>query len=142
METSLFNRVQLTLMALATTGLVVLAVVNLRQESQFSQPDDGVWWREAAGGLEAVKVLPNSPGQRAGIQAHDLLTGAQVLPESPAEQAEMQTQDLLAGVKALPESSGQSAGILAKDLLPKVNYIPILQVADLERVLYRTGIYG
>jgi two-component system, NtrC family, sensor kinase len=143
MERSLFNRLQLTLLAVATVGLFVLAVLNLRQESQFQQPDDGVWWREAAGGLEAVKVLPNSPGQRAGIQANDLLTGAQVLPDSGVQRTEeMQTQDLLAGVKPQPQSPAQHEGIQSKDLLPLVNYIPIGQVADLERVLYRTGIYG
>ena len=142
METSLFNRLQLTLLAVATAGLFVLAFLNLRQESRFQQPDDGVWWREAAGGLEAVKVLPNSPGQRAGIQAHDLLTGAQVLPDTPAQRTEMQARDLLAGVKPQPESSAQDDGIQAKELLPIVNYMPIAQVADLERVLYRTGIYG
>jgi hypothetical protein len=80
MESNLFNRLQATLLALATLGLVLLAGLNLHQEGQFQQPDDGVWWREAAGGLEAVKVLPNSPGQRAGIQEHDLLTGARVQP--------------------------------------------------------------
>ena len=75
METSLFNRLQATLLALVTVGLVVLAVLNLRQEDQFKQPDDGVWWVEAqSGGLVAEKVLPGSPGQRAGIQTHDLLT--------------------------------------------------------------------
>ena len=74
METSLFNRLQATLLAVATAGLILLAVLNLRQESQFQQPDDGVWWREVQGGLVAVKVLPNSPGQRAGIQERDLLT--------------------------------------------------------------------
>ncbi|MGA3070587.1 MAG: hypothetical protein ABSD43_10270, partial [Terracidiphilus sp.] len=142
MESSLFNRAQLTLLALATLSLCVLAVLNLRQESQFPQPDDGVWWREAAGGLEAVKVLPNSPGQRAGIQEHDLLTGAQVLPETPAQRAGVQTQDLLGEVKPLAENSGQHEGIEAKGLLPAVSYIPIAQVADLERVLYRTGPYG
>jgi PAS domain S-box-containing protein len=142
MESSLFNRVQLTLLALATLGLCVLAVLNLRQESQFPQPDDGVWWREAAGGLEAVKVLPNSPGQRAGIQEHDLLTGAQVLPESPAQRTGVQTPDLLGEVKPLAENSGQREGIDAKGLLPAVSYTSIAQVADLERVLYRTGIYG
>jgi PAS domain S-box-containing protein len=142
MESSLFNRVQLTLLALATLGLCLLAVLNLRQENEFQQPDDGVWWREAAGGLEAVKVLPNSPGQRAGIQAHDLLTGAQVLPDTPAQRAEMQSQDLLGGVKPLPENPDQGAGIQAKELPQVVNYIPIARVADKERVLYRTGIYG
>jgi PAS domain S-box-containing protein len=74
METSLFNRLQATLLAVATVGLVLLAVLNFRQESQFPQPDDGVWWREVAGGLEADRVLPGSPGMHAGIQAHDLLT--------------------------------------------------------------------
>jgi PAS domain S-box-containing protein len=74
MERSLFNRLQATLLAVATAGLFVLAVLNLRQESHFQQPDDGVWWREAAGGLEAERVLPEMSGQRAGIQTHDLLT--------------------------------------------------------------------
>ena len=142
MESSLFNRVQLTLLALATLGLCILAVLNLRQESQFQQPDDGVWWREAAGGLEAVKVLPNSPGQRAGIQAHDLLTGAEVLPDSPAQQTGMQAQDLLGGVKPEQEKPSPRDGIQAKGLLPIVNYIAIAQVADLERILNRTGSYG
>ena len=68
MERSLFNRLQATLLAVATAGLFVLAVLNLRQEVHFQQPDDGVWWREAAGGLEAERVLPEMSGQRAGIQ--------------------------------------------------------------------------
>jgi PAS domain S-box-containing protein len=63
-----------TLLAVATASLMVLAVLNLRQERNFQQPDDGVWWREVAGGLEAQRVLPDMPGQRAGIQVHDLLT--------------------------------------------------------------------
>ena len=75
METSLLNRVQATLLALATAALFVLAVFNLLQERQFQQPDDGVWWREAAGGLQAERVLPDMAGQRAGIQTGDLLTG-------------------------------------------------------------------
>ena len=76
METGLFNRLQATLLAVATVGLVLLAVWNFQQELHFQQPDDGIWWSEAPGGngLIADKVLPNSPGQRAGIQARDLLT--------------------------------------------------------------------
>jgi PAS domain S-box-containing protein len=74
METSLFNRVQATLLALATAALLVLALLNLVEERHFDQPDDGVWWREAAGGLSAERVLPDTPGQRAGLQAGDLLT--------------------------------------------------------------------
>jgi PAS domain S-box-containing protein len=100
METSLFNRLQATLLALITAGLVFLAVLNFRQESESQQPNDGVWWSESSSGngLVAEKVLPNSPGQRAGIESHDLLTAA--------------------------------------------NESPTLRVADLERELYRTGIYG
>jgi two-component system, NtrC family, sensor kinase len=75
METSLFNRVQATLLALATAGLFVLAVLNLQQERNSPQPDDGVWWREASGGLRAERVLDGMSGQVAGIQVNDLLTG-------------------------------------------------------------------
>ena len=98
METSLFNRLQATLLAVATVGLFLLAALNLVEERHYQQPVDGVWWREASGGLEADKVLPDSPGQRAGIQAHDLLTGAQVLPDNPAQRAD--TDELLPGVQA------------------------------------------
>jgi PAS domain S-box-containing protein len=82
METSLLNRVKATLLALATAALFVLAVLNLLEQRQFAQPDDGVWWGEAAGGLQAQKVLPDKAGQRAGIQVGDLLTG---VSESPTE---------------------------------------------------------
>jgi PAS domain S-box-containing protein len=75
METSLLNRVQATLLTLATLALLVLAFLNLHEERQFQQPDDGIWWREVSGGLQVQKVLPDMPGQRAGIQAGDILTG-------------------------------------------------------------------
>ncbi len=99
METSLFNRLQATLLGVITAGLVLLAVLNFRQESRFQQPFDGVWWMEApnGGGLEATKVLPNSPGMRAGIHLHDLLTG--------------------------------------------VNGNAVVHLSDLDRELYRTGVY-
>ena len=74
METNLFNRLQASLLAVATVGLVLLAVWNYRQEGQFQQPEDGVWWAEAPGGLVAERVAPHSPGLRAGIQKGDLLT--------------------------------------------------------------------
>jgi len=145
METSLFNRLQATVLAVATAGLIVLAVLNLRQESEFQQPDDGVWWREVQGGLEAVKVLPNSPAQRAGIQEHDLLTGAEVLPDTTAQRTEMQTQDLLGGEKPLAPRPVQHAEIPARTTIPAKEPLPkssIVELADLEHVLYRTGIYG
>jgi PAS domain S-box-containing protein len=99
MEANLFNRLQATLLALATVALVLLAVLNLRQERQFQQPDDGVWWTEApsGAGLLAEKVTPDSPGQRYGIKTNDLLTA--------------------------------------------VNDTPVHHLSDLERELYRTGVW-
>ena len=83
MEANLFNRLHATLLAVATVGLALLAVLNLRQEREFHQPDDGVWWVEAASGagLEATKVLPDSPGQRTGNHTGDLQTALNGPPE-------------------------------------------------------------
>src|ERR1700678_4302826 len=147
MESSLFNRLQATVLAVITVGLVVLAVLNYRQETQFQQPDDGVWWREVQGGLEAVKVLPNGPGQRAGIRESDLLTGAEVLPDTPGQRPEMQTQDLLTNEKPLPESATPSAtpSTPKRNVRPKEQHltpITIVRLADLSHVLYRTEVYG
>ena len=68
METSFLNRLQATLLIVVTVGLVSLAVLNFMEERRAQLPDDGVWWREAANGagLVAEKVLPDSPGKRAG----------------------------------------------------------------------------
>jgi two-component system NtrC family sensor kinase len=76
MESGLLNRLHAVLLALATLGVLALAVFNLRQERSFQQPDDGVWWSEAASGsgLEALRVPPGSPGQLAGVKVHDRLT--------------------------------------------------------------------
>ena len=135
METSLFNRLQATALALATAGLILLAVLNLRQESEFQQPDDGVWWRETLGGLEAVKVLPDSPGQRAGIEQGDLLTAAAVVRDTPNQRTAIPAQDLLGSEKTLATTVPE---IPAKEALPKN---PVTHLADLERILYRTQIY-
>src|SRR5580692_6471149 len=171
METSLFNRLQATVLAVATAGLILLAVFNLRQEAHFEQPDDGVWWREVQGGLQAIKVLPDSPGQRAGIQQGDLLSGAEVLRDAPAQRPDIETQDLLSGNKpaqpatanhtseadenVLPEDTGKAFPRRAQQKVPENSesllhsvpkepgsMSPIVHAADLEHVLYRTGVYG
>jgi PAS domain S-box-containing protein len=139
METSLFNRLRATVLAVATAGLLLLAALNLRQDGQFQKPDDGVWWREVQGGLEAVKVLPNSPGQRAGIQEHDLLTGAEVLPDAPAEHSDLPAQDLLSGAKPLIAAPTRHTEMPGNEFISRSS---IARLSDLERVLYRTGIYG
>jgi PAS domain S-box-containing protein len=84
METNLSNRLQATLLAVMTVGMVLLAVWNFRQEGQFPQLEDGVWWTEApaGNGLIAEKVPPGTPGDRAGLKEHDLLTAVNDVPVS------------------------------------------------------------
>jgi len=60
-------------LALFTVAAVAFAWVNLRKESQFPVPYDGVFWVERNGGVVADRVESNSPGDRAGIQAGDHL---------------------------------------------------------------------
>src|SRR5271165_2209914 len=100
METNLYNRLQATLLAVITVGLVLLAAWNLMQESQYQQPDDGVWWTEApnGAGLIAERVLQGGPGARDGLKTNDLLTD--------------------------------------------VNDTPVHRLSNVERELYRTGVFG
>ena len=140
MEPSFNNRLQLTLLAVATAGLVLLAALNFNQERNTQQPDDGVWWREAVGGsgLVADKVLPNTPGARAGIQEHDLLTGVSAGSDLHSG---IKAHPLLAGVKELPEESVPSREAEPEPLPPNIKYTPVARVEELEHALYRTGIY-
>ena len=144
METSLINRLQLTLLALVTLGLLALASLNFWQERHSQLPDDGVWWREAANGsgLVADKVLPGTPGERAGIKANDLLTGVSVLPVAGLHSS-IKPQVPLTAVKELPDEAVQqpSEEPLALPAV-EVKYTPVARVADLERAFYRTGSYG
>src|SRR5438477_10933669 len=75
MDSNLSNRIQAILLAVATVVLVLLAVLNFRQETQFQQPDDQVWWIEASHGegLVAQRILPGGAGELAGLKASDLL---------------------------------------------------------------------
>ena len=88
MDTGLYNRVVATLLGLATAALLLPAVLNLQQESQYQQPYDGVVWTEttsiangnAQNGLIATHVAPDSPGAQAGIEVRDLLTAVNNRP--------------------------------------------------------------
>ena len=151
MEKSVINRLQATLLALATVGLVVLAGLNFWQERHAPQPpDDGVWWREAADGrgLVADKVLPNSPGERAGIRERDLLTGVSVPPVEGVEprlRSGTEPHNLLEGVKELPAEAGQQTGTEPLSLPSEAKYIPVytpvVREAELAHALKRSGSY-
>jgi two-component system, NtrC family, sensor kinase len=150
MERSLFNRLQATLLAVATAGLVVLAVMNFLQERHTQPPDDGVWWREAAdgSGLLADKVLPDSPGRRAGIQANDLLTGVSVPSVGAVREglhSGIHPHEPAAGVDELSGESAPPTTAEPISLPTKVKdtpiYTSVARAADLTRALYRTGSY-
>jgi PAS domain S-box-containing protein len=153
MERSLINRLQLTLLAVVTAGLVLLAGLNLWQERHHSQqPDDGVWWREATdgSGLVADKVLPDSPGQRAGIRTHDQLTGIRQPSEGPGRRGGVQKRTLPNQTNAPSDGSAGSidqtdvqldALNVQRNELNQLPATPIQRIADKERALYHTGSY-
>src|ERR1035438_10224416 len=146
METSIFNRLQLTLLGLVTAGLVLLAALNFIEERRSQQSDDRVRSCEAASGraLVADKVLPDSPGLRAGIRADDRLTGVSILPVGPVGSrlpGAIRPREPLASVKVLPEEASQRTGNEPLILAADVKFTPVVRSADLERALYRTGSY-
>ena len=76
MERSFQTRVTVVLLALFTAAAALFATFNFIQESNFQTPTDGVWWVEARGGLQAQRVSPTGPGERAGLKTGDLLIRA------------------------------------------------------------------
>jgi len=137
METSLFNRVQATLLALATAALFALAALNLNEEHKFQQPDDGVWWHEAAGGLRAERVLGGGmPGQVAGIKPGDLLTSVATCAAGVKGDSHPPSHWL--------SNEGQFASepTLAAGQAVTCNEQPVTRLSTLEQTLYRTGPYG
>ena len=152
MEKNLNNRLQLTMLALVTLGLVALAVLNYWQDHNFQQPDDGVWWRQAAdgSGLVAEKVLPSSPGMRAGIHEGDLLTGIKQPVETSIQRKGLPKHTLLNETGA-PASDTDAGGDQTEAQLDTLNgqskffnqlpSRPVRRLSDLERALSLTGSY-
>jgi two-component system NtrC family sensor kinase len=63
-----------------TVAAAAFASFNFIQENNYPAPTDGVWWIEAHGGLEAQRVLKDSPGQKAGLKPGDVLMQANDRP--------------------------------------------------------------
>jgi PAS domain S-box-containing protein len=146
MERSVLNRLQAILLAVTTAGLVALAFFNFLEERHAQQPDDGVWWREAAdgSGLIADKVLPGSPGDHAGIKVNDVLTGVSVPPKPVGANLRnrLRPHEPLTGVKEFPEETGQRTSSEPLSLATETPiYTQVARAADLERALYHTGSY-
>jgi two-component system, NtrC family, sensor kinase len=62
------------LLALLTVAAVIFAWINLQKEREYAAPYDGVWWVESSGWLQAERVDPGGPGDKAGIREGDVLT--------------------------------------------------------------------
>jgi PAS domain S-box-containing protein len=79
MRNALQTRALAIVLAIATLAVCILAVLNLQQENSFDEPTDGISWTEAGGnvtaqpGLRAERVPADSPGDRAGVRAGDIL---------------------------------------------------------------------
>jgi two-component system, NtrC family, sensor kinase len=71
-------------LALATAALIVFAFINWQKENLYSTPFDGVWWKEDSRGLVAKALMPNGPGEKAGIKVGDRLLQVNGQPKDKA----------------------------------------------------------
>ncbi len=76
------------LLAIVSVTLVIFAVINFQQRRMYQLPTDGVSWVTAPQGLKAWSVTPDSPGQRAGILAGDILKSIDGHPVKTTVEAE------------------------------------------------------
>ena len=67
------TRVGAVILAIATMTAMVFAILNFDQRARFEPPDDGVAWWDTTHGVEARMIVPNSPGQKAGIRTGDVV---------------------------------------------------------------------
>ena len=74
------TRLLALVLAVFTLAAVGLAIANFVQEGSYVQPTDGARWVEAAGGLQAYLVPPDSPAEKAGIRRGDILTAIADVP--------------------------------------------------------------
>jgi two-component system, NtrC family, sensor kinase len=59
---------------LFTVAALTFAWINLQKERQFNTPYDGVWWVEHQDRVQAARVDPEGPGEKAGIKQGDILS--------------------------------------------------------------------
>ncbi len=71
MNQSLRKSLGAVVLAIVTLAAVVFAILNFDQRTRFETPDDGASWWDTARGVDAWRVLPESPAARAGIREGD-----------------------------------------------------------------------
>ncbi|HUK53244.1 MAG TPA: ATP-binding protein [Candidatus Binatia bacterium] len=85
------TRVGAVLLVFLTVVALGFAWINFRQQGTFTNPDDGVSWRDEPAGVIAWLVAPNSPAERAGIRPGDVL---RTLNDVPIQRALQVTRRL------------------------------------------------
>src|SRR6185369_2921390 len=60
-------------LALLTAAAFVFAFINFQKEREFEVPDDGVSWVNQAEVIQAQRVEPGGPGDRAGVKKGDVI---------------------------------------------------------------------
>ena len=68
------------ILTVLTIAAAIAAALSYQQIHKFRLPDDGVVWLDRAGKVVAVRVIPNGPGDRAGIRENDVLKAIQGSP--------------------------------------------------------------
>ncbi len=68
------TRLLAVILAVFTLAAFGLAIANLMQESTYDPATDGARWIETKGGLRAYIVPHDTPAERAGIRAGDVVT--------------------------------------------------------------------
>src|SRR5438067_13704124 len=72
-KTTVWYRFTTLSLALASVGLLALAIINFQQRGIYQLPDDGVSWLDTPAGVQAWIVTRSGPADRAGIREGDLL---------------------------------------------------------------------
>ena len=91
MDHSLRSRFTAILLAFLSLAAIVFGVLNYRQRTQFSIPDDGVVWLDSTAGVQAWRVQPGSPAAKAGIEPGDI---AESIQGNAIHRATQVTQEL------------------------------------------------
>ncbi len=60
-------------LAILSVTIVVFAVINLQQRLRYRMPEDGISWVDSQGRVRAWIVIPDGPGDLAGIRDGDVL---------------------------------------------------------------------
>jgi PAS domain S-box-containing protein len=77
-------------LGLISVAAVVFAWINFQKSNGFPTPTDGVWWIESGSHLQAQRVDPDSPGEKAGVKHGDLLLSVDGRPVSNVGSLERQ----------------------------------------------------